>query len=77
MTPGLLMLLGAGAILVGIIGAVLNFAFFAKKFVSFDGSTSFVVAAVIHIISALFYGSGILALIGGFIWFLVTVAKSA
>lgn len=78
MTPFILMLLGVGAIIIGVIGLVINFLLFAKRASNFDmedGVASFGFAMVVHIICGLFYGAGILSLIGGFIWFLVTVIK--
>lgn len=77
MTPGLLMILGIIAIVVGIIGAVLNFFVFAKRTLNDFTPGSFGLVAVLHIFCGLLYGGGMLTLIGGFIWFLVTVAKSA
>ena len=77
MTPGILMLLGGGAIIIGIIGLVINFLLFTKRMSNFDvdGVRAFGFAMVLHILCGLFYGAGILSLIGGFIWFLVTVIK--
>lgn len=76
MTPGLLMLLGGGAIIIAIIGAIINFLVIAKRATHGEvGFGGFGFAMVVHIICGLFSGGGVLALIGGFIWFLLKEYK--
>ena len=84
MTPGILLLIGVIALVVGAIGAVLNFIFNGRGFLN---SRLDVIAGVIkhaakmmivHVLCAIVMFLGALSLLGGGIWFIIeAVNKSA
>jgi len=83
MTPGILLLIGIILLIVGAIGAVLNFFINGKKFINapIDGSgfgKSAMNMMLVHVVCAILCFSGMLSLIGGGIWFIIeAVNKSA
>lgn len=74
MTPGILMLIGAVALITGIIGLCVNFFMFVK---SMGTGENIPMRFVTHIVCAILYGGGGVALLAGFIWFLVTLMVAA
>lgn len=84
MTPGILLLIGIVALVVGAVGAVLNFVvngrgFLKSRLDDLAGVTKHATKMmVIHVLCAITMFLGVLGLLGGGVWFIIeAVQKSA